>query len=144
VAVENTGGSGLSTSAKEGIIGGAVGFFILVFGGMMFLGYLARKRRTEMVSSPMIDGKWQKAELEHIPIAMKEETVGQLDSHQVHELEGDPGEARAVELHGGTTEAELEGDVITAELDGDMSEAKLQGDTIDTDLAAPTQGQKQE
>jgi hypothetical protein len=76
---------------------------------MLLLRYRKRRGAKTHVSSPAMDDKGQKAELEHIPAATRQGTIEQLDNHAVHELQGDPGEARAAELDGSAIQAEREG-----------------------------------
>jgi hypothetical protein len=134
----------LPGGVKGGIAGGVIGFFILVFSGILFLRYRKRRGAKTHVSSPAMDDKGQKVELEHIPAATRQGTIEQLDSHAVHELEGDPGDTRAAELDGSAIQAELEGNVIKAELDGDMTQAEREGETVRSELTVAAHAKKQD
>jgi hypothetical protein len=124
---------GLAGGVKGAIAGAIISFFILVFSAVLFLRFRKRKGANVQPPSPPMDGKWQKAELEHIPVVASPGAIEQLDGNAVHELEGDPGEGRVVEIDGDAIQAELEANPRNPELDSGTALAEREDETTNSE-----------
>jgi hypothetical protein len=145
IPLHNIERGGMPEGVKGGIAAGVgIGLFILVALGVLCLCRRRHKKKgaTAPVASPAMDGKWQKVELEHAPITPRQAAIEQLDSAQVHELEGDPGAGRVQEIDGAAIQAELDSIMVTP--GGGAKTEEIEQDAVSPEISDAVHGRRQD